>query len=102
MVVYINTAGHHCIMQMRKSQTLLLNIQIHLTHCKTVRERLKCNITTDVFFLKLATEPEGRFANTNGSPEGHLQFKCKVYRCILPLSQTVMPEIYGLLKDSRF
>ena len=48
MVVYINTAGHHCIMQMRKSQTLLLNIQIHLTQCKTVRERLKCNITTDV------------------------------------------------------
>ena len=48
MVVYINTAGHHCIMQMRKSQTPLLNIQIHLTQCKTARERLKCNITTDV------------------------------------------------------
>ena len=25
MVVHINTAGHHCRMQMRKSQTLLLN-----------------------------------------------------------------------------
>ena len=47
MVVYINTAGHHCRMQMRKSQTLLLNMPIHLTQCKTVRERLKCNITTD-------------------------------------------------------
>ena len=31
MVVYINTAGHHCKIQMRKSQTLLLNIPIHLT-----------------------------------------------------------------------
>ena len=28
MVVYINTAGHHCRMQMRKSQMLLLNIPI--------------------------------------------------------------------------
>ena len=48
MVVYINTAGHHGRMQMRKSQTLLLNIPIHLTQCKTVRERVKCTITTDV------------------------------------------------------
>ena len=48
MVVYINTAGHHCRMQMRKSQTPLPNIPIHLTQCKTVREHVKCNITTDV------------------------------------------------------
>ena len=48
MVVYINTAGHHCRMQMWKSQMLLQNIQIHLTQCKTVRERVKCSITTDV------------------------------------------------------
>ena len=48
MVVYINTAGHHCRMQMRKSRMLPLNIPIHLTQCKTVRERVKCNIITDV------------------------------------------------------
>ena len=48
MVVYINTAGHHCRMQMRKSQMLLLSIPIHLTQCKTVRERVKCSITTNV------------------------------------------------------
>ena len=53
-------------------------------------------------WCKLATEPEGQFSNTNNSPEGHLHFKCTVWRCSLPLSQSVMPEIYGLLKDSRF
>ena len=47
-VVYINTAAHHCRMEMRKSQTLLLNIPIHVTQCKTVREHVKCNKTADV------------------------------------------------------
>ena len=49
MLIWLYTSGHHCIMQMRKSQTLLLNIQIHLTQCKTVRERLKCNKVYKVY-----------------------------------------------------